>query len=71
MIGRGFKTDVLPVEGYAHHWRVVSAAKEIADSQDIDDQPASEFARRPSQDGSKNLVSSASPQLNTLFRTTI
>lgn len=71
MIPRGHKIDVLPVEGHDHHWRVNSGPKEIADSQDFDEQPRYELPRRPSKDAAAELVSSASPLLNSMFRTTV
>lgn len=71
MIERGFKTDVEPVEGYGHHWKVTPAAKEIADSQDLEDQTPAEFERRPSSKGGADSLVSSAPHLQTMFRTTI
>lgn len=70
MIPRGFRTDVLPVEGYEHHWRVTPVAKEIGDSQDFDEQPQTELVHPTSKGGAASLVSSA-PHLQTMFRTTL
>lgn len=70
MIPRGFKTDVVPVEGFGHHWRVTPVAKEVGDSQDLDEPTLGELVRRPSSSGAENQSSSA-PYLNTMFRTTV
>lgn len=70
MIPLGFKTDVLPVEGHKHYWKVTPVAKEIEDSQDVDEPPQIERASRPAGVGAENVVSSA-PHLRTMFRTTL
>lgn len=71
MIPRGFKTDVQPVEGYEHHWKVVPAVKEVGDSQDLEEQPSTELPRRPSSKGGAEHQTSSAPHLNTMFRTTL
>ncbi|CZT24724.1 related to histone deacetylase SIR2 [Ramularia collo-cygni] len=70
MIPRGFRTNVMPVEGHGHHWRVTPAVKEIEDSQDFDEQATPELVRRPSTSGAENHTSSA-PHLNAMFKTTL